>query len=153
MEALAAMALPHVLQAAYSALTMAWAQYESVKEQKAQCKALLRRCTDLILGVAKKSGLRSNDPMLVHVRSLDKCVFVITYDTSSHACNAGLALPLRTRSQHCHRTVLRGDSYIRVTSERPFHQQKGPYKLLAKRLMQVPSPNAYFSENKCSFCR
>jgi hypothetical protein len=37
METLAAMVLPHVLQAAYSALTIAWTQYDSVKEHKAQC--------------------------------------------------------------------------------------------------------------------
>ena len=75
MEALAAMALPHVLRAAYSALTLAWTQYEAVKEQKAQCAALLQKCTDLLLAVAQKSNLRPNDSMLVHVQSLDKCVF------------------------------------------------------------------------------
>jgi hypothetical protein len=75
MEALAAMILPHVLQAAFSTLTIAWTQYEAVKEQRAQCDALLQKCTDLLLAVAEKSNLGPNDPMLVHVRSLKKCVF------------------------------------------------------------------------------
>jgi len=74
MEALAAMILPHALQAVYSTLTIAWTQYEAVKEQRAQCGALLRRCTDLLLSVAKQSNFGPNDPMLVHVRSLKECV-------------------------------------------------------------------------------
>ena len=72
MEALAAKALPHVLQVAYSTLTIAWTQYESVKEQKAQCTALLKRCTDLLLAVAEQSNVRPNNLMLAHVRSLEK---------------------------------------------------------------------------------
>jgi hypothetical protein len=70
------MILPHVLQAARSTLTIAWTQYEAVKEQRAQCAMLLQRCTDLLLAVAKPSNFGLNDPMhLVHVRSLEKCVF------------------------------------------------------------------------------
>jgi hypothetical protein len=75
MEALAAMILPHVLQATYYTLTIAWTQYEAVKEQRAQCAALLRKCTDLLLAVAKKSIYEPDDPMLVHVQSLQKCAF------------------------------------------------------------------------------
>ena len=92
MEAFAAMALPHILQAAYTALTAAWAQYESVKEQKAQCKALLDRCTDLLLAVARQSNLRPNDPMMAHVHSLIKCVCLKTRRFELNVCT-GLVLP------------------------------------------------------------
>jgi hypothetical protein len=90
MEALAAMILPHVLQAAYSTLTIAWTQYETVKEQRAQCAALLRRCTDLLLAVAKKSNSGPNDPMLVHVRSLEKCVFCTKTRFMLNVCDTAL---------------------------------------------------------------
>jgi hypothetical protein len=136
MEALAAMALPHILRAAYSALTTAWTQYESVKEHKAQCEALLRKCTDLVVAVAKQSSLRSNDPMLVHVQSLDMYVIEGNLDPGSHLWPyVALVIPLWRQSRPCPRMVLRGGSSIKAKSGLQFPRQKVPFKLPAKSLV------------------
>jgi hypothetical protein len=72
MEVLAAMTLPQVLNIACSVLKVAWNQYQTIKDHKAQCRALLQKCTDLVVAVAKQANLKSNDPMLVHVEDLNK---------------------------------------------------------------------------------
>ena len=71
MEVLATLTLPHVLQTAYGALTIAWTRYKTVQDQKAQCEVLLHRCGNLVAAIAKRLERGSDQRLLANVKVLE----------------------------------------------------------------------------------
>jgi hypothetical protein len=71
MEVLGVITLHQVLHAAYGLLTAAWKQYPTVQDQKAQCEVLLRRCSNLLVAVAKRLEHQSEQHIFQNIKVLE----------------------------------------------------------------------------------